>query len=195
MQWYYSKMKDFHGCLLSLISLWIHLSRNQVLAIDIPASFLNFESSSAGPLNAPDLEDSVRNATSIGGVDPAFDFAPIYLGGKLRPIPCLLNSVNVALQLALEDFEGLLFETVYRLDSHPQVEIAVIPDEEGGSIPRKFAVWGLNIGIGVSFWSPSFLFGLPGVLLSCLVQRRRCFRTFSFSYAFSSDTAGVTSFR
>lgn len=53
----------------------------------------------------------------------------------------------MALQLALGDFEELIFEKVFVLESHPQVKITVIPDIVGGSIPLKYAVWGLNIGI------------------------------------------------
>ena len=74
----------------------------------------------------------------------------MFHGARLPPVPCLLNSVDVALQLALADFEGAVFETVFRLENHPQVEIAVTPEEEGGSVGRKFVVWGLHTGMGLS---------------------------------------------
>lgn len=64
----------------------------------------------------------------------------------------------MALQLALGDFEELIFEKVFVLESHPQVKITVIPDIVGGSIPLKYAVWGLNIGIGMSFQGLPFFF-------------------------------------
>lgn len=148
-------MKHYHSLFGLLICLWIHLNLNQTCAANIPNPSLHAKPPTAGSLATPDFDNSVLNLTSLGAVDPAFGFVPIFSGDKLRPIPCLLNSVNVALQLGLEDYEGFMFETVFRLESHPQVEIAVIPDEEGGSIPRKYAVWGLNAGIGMSFRSPS----------------------------------------
>ncbi len=116
-----------------------------VISTTIPPPSLDLDSSNADAFNGP-----ISTSASLGSIDPAFTFVPRFQGPKLRPVPCLLNSVNVALQLALEDFEGVMFQTVYRLDTHPQVEIAVIPDEDGGSIPRKYAVWGLSIGIGTS---------------------------------------------
>lgn len=118
---------------------------NSVKSTSIPPPSLDFESSNADAFNSP-----VPTSAPLRDIDPAFTFVPRFQGPKLRPVPCLLNSVNVALQLSLEDFEGVMFKTVYRLDTHPQVEIAVIPDEDGGSIPRKYAVWGLSIGIGTS---------------------------------------------
>ena len=110
---------------------------------------LNADDASTKTLISRDSTNSIfDNLTALGAIDPAFGFAPIFSGERLRPVPCLLNAVNAALQLALDDFEGFMFETTFRLDSHPQVEIAVVPDEEGGTIPRKYVVWGLTIGIG-----------------------------------------------
>ena len=140
-------MKDHLGLYLFFTSSWIH----QVSAVNKSTLSFNAQSSSAGFLQAPDADSLVLNGTSSVAVDPAFGFVPIFSGEKLPPVPCLVNSVNAALLLALENYEDLLFETKFRIDSHPQVEIAVLPDEEGGCIPRKFAVWGLNLGIGMSF--------------------------------------------
>lgn len=140
------------------IFVWIEILLIHVFAISIANPSLHLDPSHADSLSASDFDSAISNFTSVGGIDPAFSLVLRYQGAKLRPVPCLLNSVNVALQLALEDFEGPMFATVFRLDSHPQVEIGVIPDEEGGSIPRKFVVWGLNIGIGTSFQSLPFLF-------------------------------------
>lgn len=140
---------DTHPNPLTLsILVWLYMLLTRVLALSIPNPSLNIDPSNANPLNASDIEIPISNLTSLGGIDPAFDFVPHFQGAKLRPVPCLLNSVNAALQLALENFEGPMFATVFRLASHPQVEIGVLPEEEGGSIPRKYAVWGLNVGIG-----------------------------------------------
>ena len=42
-----------------------------------------------------------------------------------------------------------MVETVFKLESHPQVETAVTTEEEGGSVRKRFVVWGLNMSIGV----------------------------------------------
>ena len=134
---------------------------NLVFAIAIPNPSFDLDYTNADSLHASDFDSPISNLTSLGAIDPAFKIEPRFQGAKLRPVPCLLNSVNVALQLALEEFEEPMFETVFRLDSHPQVEIGVIPDDEGGSIPRKYAVWGLSLGIGTSFQTHPFLFWYP----------------------------------
>lgn len=152
-------MKTCYTQFSLFIFMWMDMLLNHVSAIGISNPSLNIDSSYADSPNASDFDRPIATLTSLGAIDPAFSFVPVFQGAKLRPVPCLLNSVNVALQLALEDFEGPMFETVFRLDSHPQVEIAVIPDEEGGCIPRKYAVWGLNIGIGTSFQTLPIFFG------------------------------------
>ena len=142
-----------------LIILCLLLVIDQTSSIDTSSPHLDIGSSGASSLKVPDIDSLFSNVTSLGAVDPAFGFVPILGNVKLRPMPCLLNTVNAALQLALEDYEGFMSKTVYRLNSHPEVQIEVIPDEEGGSIPRKYAVWGLSAGIGMSSRSPSMWFG------------------------------------
>lgn len=132
---------------------------NQTSSIDTPSPHLDIGPSGASSLKVPDIDSLFSNVTSLGAVDPAFGFVPILGNVKLRPVPCLLNTVNAALQLALEDYEEFMSKTVYRLNSHPEVQIEVIPDVEGGNIPRKYAVWGLSMGIGMSSRSPSMWFG------------------------------------
>lgn len=153
-------MKEWHGLFKTCICSWICLNSRQARAISVHTPPLDLDSLSANPSSGLDFDSLTSNITSFGTIDPAFGFVDVFSGEQLRPIPCLLNSVNVALQLALDDFEGFLFETVYTLDSHPQVDISVIPDEQGGSIPRKYAVWGLNLAIGMSIPSYSSPFGV-----------------------------------
>ena len=141
-------MKLSHRLLGSLIASCIGLTPNRGIAASIPSQPLVL--SSAGSLNSSDGADSISFNGTFSAIDRHFSFIPVFSGVKIPAVPCLLNSINVALQLALEDFEGFMFETVFRLDSHPQVQIAVVPDKVGESIPRKFAVWGISVGIGVS---------------------------------------------
>ena len=141
-------MKIHQGLFGLCISSWVNLNLSQVSAIKTLSTTQNVRSARGASLNPPTVDTLVLNVTSPGAIDPAFGFVQVLGDIKLRPVPCLLNSVNAALQLALGDFEGFISEKVFRLDSHPQVEIAVVPDDEGGSIPQKYAVWGLSIGIG-----------------------------------------------
>ena len=150
---------QYHGLSSALGSLCLLLVIDQAYAIDTPNQHLDVGSSGASSLKVPDIDSLFSNVTSSGAVDPAFGFVSVLGDVKLRPVPCLLNTVNAALQLALEDYEGFMSKTVFKLNSHPGVQIEVIPDEEGGSIPRKYVVWGLNMGIGKSSRSPSMWFG------------------------------------
>jgi len=159
-------MKNFSGSALFLISFSTCLTSTLVASISIPRS-QNIKFANTNSLTGSDLDGSVSNLTSLGAIDPAFGFVPFFGGDKLAPLSCLLTSVNVALELALGDSEGLIPRTVYRLDSHPQVEISVFPEDEGGVIPRKYAVWGINIGIdlmirNVNFQSAIFFISYRG---------------------------------
>ena len=149
----------YHRLSSVLIILCLLLVIDQISSIDTPSPHLDVGSSGASSLKVPDIDSLFSNVTSLGAVDPAFGFVPVLGDVKLRPVPCLLNTVNAALQLALEDYEGFMSKTVYKLNSHPEVQIEVIPDGEGGSIPRKYVVWGLSMGIGMSSLSPSMWFG------------------------------------
>lgn len=106
---------------------WVTLLSNHVFAINVT-------------IHNQSLNSEFSNTDSAEAVDPAFGFVPVFHGAQLPPVPCLLNSVSVALQLALEEFEEVMFETVFRLETHSQVEIAVISEEEGGSVRRKFVM-------------------------------------------------------
>ena len=91
-------------------------------------------------------------------IDPLFGFVPTFRGPKLDENSALLNSVDAALQLALEEFDALLGETIYVLESHPEVQITIVPSESEiyRKIPRRFAVWGLNIGIDLMIRTRNF---------------------------------------
>ena len=150
-----SIMRKYHGLLALLLGSCIRFNSNQAAsATRIPTA--SPEIFSAGSVNISNLHNSVTNVTLPGDIDPAFGLIPVFGGIKLRAVPCLLSAVNFLLQLGLEDFEGLIPETAFRLDSHPQVEIVVIPDDESVDIPRKYAIWGLSVGIG-TYLSPSLL--------------------------------------
>lgn len=93
---------------------------------------------------------ATSNLTSIDDMPADFRIISNYSRFKLFPVSLLLNAVDVALQLALEDYEGIITTyTSFILASHPQVEIVILPyGEEGiGTMPRKYAIWALNASI------------------------------------------------
>lgn len=125
-------------------------------AISIPTPFLNINKPNAQPLNKSDLKISSLNLSEP--IDPFFGFTSSFKGPKLDENSALLNSIDVALQLALEETDNLVGKLVYRLDSHPEVQITIKPDEFliSGNLPRRFAVWGLNIGIDLMIKTKNF---------------------------------------
>ena len=147
-------MRKYHGLFKLLLGSYLKFNSNQASAANIPTA--SPEIFSAGSVNITNFHDLVPNITLPGDIDPAFGLIRVPGGIKLRAVPCLLSTVNFALQLGLDDFEGLIPETAFRLDSHSQVEIAVVPDDESRDIPRKYAIWGLSVGIG-TYLSPSLL--------------------------------------
>lgn len=147
-------MNNSHSQKLVLWSLISFIS-TLVASIGIPPS-QTIGLANITPLNATDLDGSVLNLTSLGAIDPAFGFLPFFGQVKLAPLACLMSSVNAALELALGDFQGVMPATIFKLDSYPQVEISVYPDEAGSMMPRKYVIWGINIGIDLMIKNVKF---------------------------------------
>ena len=148
-------MKNYHSLFGLLLASCVKFNINQVSATNIPTTFP--ELSSAGSVNVSDLHSLLANITSPREIDPAFGFVPVFGADKLRAVPCLLSTVNFVLQLGLGDYKGSIPETTFLLDSHPQVEIKVVPDVDRGRIRRKYALWGLSIGIGIYLFPNSLI--------------------------------------
>ncbi len=146
----------------------------RVAAISIPYSYIN--NANTQILNSSNLEiSSVDHAAIPDSIDPFFGCVPSFKGPKLDENSALLISLDAALQLALEDLGALLGETVYRLDSHPEVQIIIRPDRflRYGKVPQRFAVWGLNIAIDLmiqtrNFQSAIFLLTYSGRALATI---------------------------
>ena len=114
-----------------------------------PKVSLNGDPLTTSFLNSTHVDGQLLDFTPLESIDPEFGLVPHFAGPKLLPVSCLLDAVDAALLLALGDFEGTITEEmVFKLDSHPQVEIALLPyDRPGSSIPWKYAVWALNFSI------------------------------------------------
>lgn len=119
--------------------------------------------SNAQSLNQSIIPLSTSNLTTLNEpVDPFFGFIPFFKGPKLNENSALLNSVDVALQLALSNWKGYLGTATFILESHPEVRITIAPRKGAHSLSIKYAVWGLNIGIDLmirtgNFQSATFL--------------------------------------
>lgn len=153
-----------HLGVLGLTICWIP---KPISSVSIPPSH-DIDLANRLPFNATVVDGSFLNLTSLGAIDPAFGFMPFFGEVKLAPVACLMNSVNAAFDLALQDFQGMMPATVYKLEDYPQVEISVFPDEEGNLMLRKYVVWGINIGIdlmikNVKFTEAVFVMSYRGV--------------------------------
>lgn len=116
---------------------------NHVSTNSIPGRSPNLGSPTTGFVAAFRVNGTISDLTSPD-VDPDFNLTPVFHGRTLLPVSCLLDAVDVAFQLALGDYEGTMTNLMsFKLESHPQVEIAIIPDPSG--LPWKYAVWALNI--------------------------------------------------
>lgn len=152
-------MKSLNGLMPIAVCLVSDSALHRVAAISISYPILNINNPNIQSLNISDLPSSNLNLTTFSEpIDPFFGFLPTFKGPKLDENSALLNSIDVALQLALEDIDALLGETIYRLESHPEVQITIRPDKSlrYGKLPRRYAVWGLNRGIDLMIKTRNF---------------------------------------
>jgi hypothetical protein len=167
-------MRGFIDVLLVAAFLFPSSIPYRVAAISIPYLYINDPNIQSH--NSSDLEISNLDHTTVpDSIDPFFGCVPSFKGPKLNENSALLISLDAALQLALEDLDALLGETVYKLDSHPEVQIIIRPDRflRHGKLPQRFAVWGLNIAIDLmiqtrNFQSATFLLTYSGRALATI---------------------------
>lgn len=116
----------------------------------------------AGPLPIP---------TSFGIKAGAF-------GPNLDSTACLFNAVGAFAELALDDFDGLSGSTVYQFPNHPSVAIAVVTPASGVFIERRFAIWGIWLGIAYMmshhrYQAATFALSWEGVIVGAVDFARR----------------------
>ena len=97
-------------------------------------------------LNTSELTDPAANQAAIGTPDPLFKIEPNLDGQNLPLVSCLMNTIAALEELGIGNFGGRIQETTYKLDTYRQVGIIVVPRIPGGTIERRFVIWGLSMG-------------------------------------------------
>lgn len=80
-------------------------------------------------------------------VPTSFGIKPGAFGPELDSTACLFNAVGAFAELALDDYHGPSGSTVFHFPNHPSVVIAVVTPASGVFIERRFAIWGIWLGI------------------------------------------------
>ena len=137
--------------LVVLILSWLCLMLQITTALATDSLPLEILPSLVNSTQNSDIVD-LASSVLVDGDDVPSDFRidPVLKGPPLLPVSCLLNSVHVALQLAIGDYEGTFPKAAaFQVESHPQVEIIILPYNGDGatSMPWKYAVWALNASV------------------------------------------------
>lgn len=86
--------------------------------------------------------DATRK-TTLGVVPDAFNVIPYFEETRLPLFSVLFSIVQALLDEGLEDFNGSMEIVSWVLDDYPEVGITISPNHFGGTMERKFAIWGL----------------------------------------------------
>ena len=99
-------------------------------------------------LNASHGAGIVAERPSTGSPDPQFHFTLQFdEGSKFPPISCLMSTVDLLHVIASEDFLGRMRKLSWKTNDYPEVGIVISPRTIGGTIERRFVIWGLSQGV------------------------------------------------
>ncbi|CAF9932440.1 MAG: hypothetical protein ALECFALPRED_005291 [Alectoria fallacina] len=103
------------------------------------------------PLNSTAISNSSATAQSLYSdplpIPDSFSIKAGAFGPDLEPTTCLFNAVSAFGELALFDYDGLSDSVVFHFSNHPSVIIAVVTPGPGIFVERRFALWGIWLGI------------------------------------------------
>ena len=115
-------------------------------------SFLVFASATVTTplllLNASHGADTVVERPIVGTPDPRLHITISFEGSKFPLISCLMNTVEFLYTIVSEDFSGQMETVSWRTNAYPEVGMIVSPSTSGGTIERRFVIWGLSQGVG-----------------------------------------------
>lgn len=96
-------------------------------------------------LDIPSVNWTTITSPGLSAEEPsAVEVKPSAWGHHLRPIACIVNTVHIVGELALEDYEDPIERPkLYRYHDFPDVFFGVIPTE-GKTLPRGVVLWGLS---------------------------------------------------
>ena len=150
--------------------------------------FLSLTSAAVvSPLVFPNTSESVNTVATqpiIGDPEPSFKLEAYFNGSKLPFVSCLINIVDTLMILGLEDFSGNMEKVTWNFDDYAQVGMVISPIEEGGSIERRFAIWGLSQGAAQMIHLRRFQAVTFTLLCTCLLL-------FFFTTRTSLETVGL----
>ena len=79
--------------------------------------------------------------------DPRLTVEVHFDGPKFPLISCLMSTVEFLVFLGSKDFSGSMKKVTWKLGRYREFGLVVAPSTVGGSIERRFVVWGLSLGV------------------------------------------------
>lgn len=98
-------------------------------------------------LNTSRDVDTVATGPVLETADPRLTVEVKFDGPKFPLISCLMSTVEFLAFLGSEDFSGSMEKVTWKLGRYDEFGIVVAPSTVGGSIERRFVIWGLSLGV------------------------------------------------
>ena len=98
-------------------------------------------------LNTSRDVDTGANRPGLVTPDPRLTVEIRFDGPKFPLISCLMSTVEFLAFLGSEDFSGSMEKVTWELGRYREFGIVVAPSTVGGSIERRFVIWGLSLGV------------------------------------------------
>ena len=98
-------------------------------------------------LNTSRDVDTVATRPVLETADPRLTVEVKFDGPKFPLISCLMSTVEFLALLGSEDFSGSMEKVTWKLGRYDEFGIVVAPSTVGGSIERRFVIWGLSLGV------------------------------------------------
>ena len=99
------------------------------------------------PLNTSRDVDTVATRPALETPDPRFKVELQFDGPKFPFISCVMSTVEFLAFLGSEDFSGSMEKVTRKLGRYREFGLVVAPSTVGGSIERRFVIWGLGLGV------------------------------------------------
>jgi hypothetical protein len=132
-----------------MVFLWLWCGLSFLSSATVNASVIYQDAASK-------VHTPVANSSSMVSIDPRFGIDPTFDGPKLPLISVLMSIVSFLVDLGLQDFLGTTKARARKLKKYPEVQIAIVPNTAGGSIERRFVIWGLTQTAGLMMNSRRF---------------------------------------
>ena len=98
-------------------------------------------------LNTSQYVDTVATRPVLETADPRLTVEVKFDGPKFPLISCLMSTVEFLAFLGSKDFSGSMEKVTWKLGRYYEFGIVVAPSTVGGSIERRFVIWGLSLGV------------------------------------------------